>query len=175
MYRYVNHEGNKVVAQSVPAKYVRNGYEVLNMRGDLLKVVPAAPPEADAESAAKAKKAAKEQALLDAKLRQIYSSLSDIDSAKKRSLQELANTIEILQGNLSSLQSQLKAQEAHAASIERSGRVLTDAELKAITTLKDQEASLKAQIKQRETEYQAAELQFEQDRLRFIEITRTAK
>lgn len=171
-YRYSTNEGHKVVAQSIPPQYVRNGYEMLSLSGEVLKIVPAAPPEADAERIAKERKASKEQAKIDLELRRTYSSVQDIDSAKTRNLQELLNTINILQANLSSVKAQLKAQEAHAASIERSGKPLPSDVLKNITTLRTEEKELNVQIKQRDNEYQTAATKYEQDKLRFVEITK---
>ena len=171
-YRYTTSEGRKVVAQTIPPQYVRNGYEMLSLSGEVLKVVPAAPPEADAERISKERKAAREQSKIDLELRRTYSSVQDIDSAKTRNLQELKNTINILQANLSSVQSQLKTQEVHAASIERSGKTLSADVLKNISTLRTEEKELNVQIKQRDTEYQAAAVKYEQDKLRFIEITK---
>lgn len=169
-YRYTTNDGHKVVAQTIPPQYIRNGYELLTLSGEIVKVVPPAPPEADAERIANERKAAKEQAKKDVDLRRTYSSVEDIDSAKARNLLELKNTISILQANLTSVKSQLKTQEAHAASVERSGKALSSDGLKNIVTLRTEEKELNVQIKQRETEYQKSADKYEQDKLRFIEI-----
>ncbi|RYY73833.1 MAG: hypothetical protein EOO52_17685 [Gammaproteobacteria bacterium] len=169
-YRYTTDNGKKAVSQTMPPQYIRNGYEVLTIGGEIIKVVPPAPPEADAERIAKERKAAKEQAKYDLELRQTYSSLTDIDSAKTRNLQELVNTINILKANLTSTKSQLKVQEGHAAAIERGGKTVSEDILKNITTLKSEEKDLNVQIKQREDELQVAAAKYDQARARFIEI-----
>lgn len=174
-YRYTTNEGRKVVAQTIPPQYIRNGYEMLTLSGEILKVVPPAPPEADAERIAKEKKAAKEQARNDLELRRTYSSIQDIESAKTRNLQELLNTINILQANLASTKAQLKVQEGHAASIERNGKTVSEDVLKNINTLRGEEKDLNQQIKQRETEYQGAAAKYDQAKERFIEITSVKK
>jgi len=174
-YRYTTSEGRKVVSQTIPPQYVRNGYELLTIGGQVLKVVPPSPAEADADRIAKERKAAKEQARIDLELRQTYSSVKDIDSAKTRNLQELVNTINILQANLSNVKTQLKAQEEHAATIERNGKTVSDDVLKNITTLRNEEKDLNLQIKQRQTEYETAATKYDQDRARFIEITSQPK
>ena len=171
-YRYTTNDGHKVVSQTIPPQYIRNGYELLTISGEIVKVVPPAPPEADAERIANERKAAKEQAKRDLELRRTYSSVLDIDSAKTRNLQELQNTINILQANLTSVKSQLKAQESHAASIERSGKTLSSDVLKNIATLRTEEKELNVQIKQRDTEYQTSAAKYEQEKLRFIEISK---
>ncbi|HOY21832.1 MAG TPA: hypothetical protein PK002_01700 [Cellvibrio sp.] len=171
-YRYTTNDGRKVVSQTIPPQFVRNGYELLTISGEIVKVVPPAPPEADAERIANERKAAKEQARRDVELRRTYSSVLDIDSAKTRNLQELQNTINILQANLSSVKSQLKAQEVHAASVERSGKTLSNDILKNISTLRTEEKELNIQIKQREAEYQKSADRYEHDKLRFVEISK---
>lgn len=171
-YRYTTNDGRKVVSQTIPPQYIRNGYELLTIGGEIIKVVPPAPPEAEADRIANERKLAKEQARTDLDLRRTYSSVQDIESAKTRNLQELQNTINILQANLTSVKSQLKAQETHAASVERSGKVLSSDILKNITTLRTEEKELNVQIKQREAEYQKSADRYEQDKLRFIEISK---
>lgn len=174
-YRYTTSDGHKVVSQTIPPQYVRNGYELLTISGEVLKTVPASPDDADAERIAKERKAAKEQARIDLELRRTYSSVKDIDSAKARNLQELTNTINILQANLANVGAQLKAQEEHAASIERSGKTVSEDILKNIATLRAEEKDLNIQIKQRQTEYEGAAAKYEQDKARFIEITSQPK
>ena len=174
-YRYTTSDGHKVVSQTIPPQYVRNGYELLTIGGQVLKVVPAAPPEADAERIANERKAAKEQARTDLELRRTYSSIKDIESAKARNLQELSNTINILHANLSSIKAQAKAQEEHAAAIERNGKTVPDDILKNIATLHTEEKDLNNQIKQRQAEYDGAAEKYEKDKARFIEISNPPK
>lgn len=170
-YRYKNDQGNKVIAQSIPAKFVRNGYEIVSINGEVLKVVPPAPPEEEIERIANEKKSAKEQMRHDLDLRRTYSTVAEIDAAKVRNLQELRNNIDILNANLASVKTQLKTQESHAASIERNGRKLPDDVLKNIKTLRTEELEVNKQIKQREAEYQSASDKFDQNRKRYLEIT----
>jgi hypothetical protein len=171
-YRYVVEGGVKVLSQTIPPQYVRNGYEVVTATGEVLKVVPPAPPESEAARIAQERKNAKEQAKIDAQLRRSYSAVADIDGAKARNLAELRNNINILQANLLSVKSQLKDQETHAANIERNGQKVSDEVLKNIQTLRSEEKDVNAQIKQREIEFQAASDKFDQDKKRFIEITK---
>jgi hypothetical protein len=169
-YRYTTSDGGKVVSQTIPPQYVRNGYELLSISGEILKVVPPSPPEAEADRISKERKAAREQARIDLELRQTYSSVKDIDSAKTRNLQELVNTIDILRANLANIKTQLKNQEEHAATIERNGKTVPDDILKNIATLRAEEKDLNAQIKQREAEYETAATKYDQQKARFIEI-----
>lgn len=171
-YRYKNEQDVSVIAQSVPPQYVRKGYEVVTLSGEVLKVIPPAPADADAERVAREKKLAKEQERADAQLRRSYSAVAEIDAAKTRNLQQLHTNIDVLQANLLGVKSQLKNQETHAATLERNGQKVSDEILNNIKTLRADEKDLNAQIKQRETEYQAVSDKYDEDKKRFIEITK---
>ncbi len=54
-YRYTTNEGHQVVSHTIPPQYVRNGYEMLTLNGELLKVVAPAPADADADRILKEK------------------------------------------------------------------------------------------------------------------------
>ncbi len=171
-YRYTNEQGTKVVAQTIPPQYVRGGYEIVTVNGAVIKVIPPSPSDADAERIAKERKAAKEQSLIDIQLRRSYSGVGDIDAAKTRNLQELRDNINILQANLFGVKSQLKNQETHAATLERNNQKISDELLKNITTLHAEEKEVTSQIQQRELEFKMAADKYEQDKKRFIEITK---
>jgi hypothetical protein len=170
-YRFVAEGGVKVISQTMPPQYIRNGYEIVTATGEVLKVIPPAPPESQAEMVARQRQEAREQAKIDTQLRRSYSAVADIDGAKARNLAELRNNINILQANILSVKSQLKDQESHAAAIERNGQKVSDEVLKNIQTLRTEEKDITAQIKQREIEFQAASDKFDQDKKRFMEIT----
>lgn len=174
-YRYINEQGVKVLDHSIPPKYVRNGYEVVSMSGEVLRVVAAAPSEEDAERIWREKKIKTDQAKEDALLRRRYSNLNDIEAIKKRSLLELQGNVDILQGNLSSTRIQIENQHARAASIERSGRAVPAETLKLIADLQAEERDIQLQIKQRELEYQSLSDKFDQDKRRFEELMQEGK
>ncbi|HWV15268.1 MAG TPA: hypothetical protein VN030_07530 [Cellvibrio sp.] len=171
-YRYVNEEGSTVVAQTIPPKYVRAGYEIITLNGEVVKRVAPAPSEADRERVNQEKIKAKEQARADLQLHRSYSNVKDIEAAKERNLLELNNNIKILQVSLQNVKAQLKEQEAHAAATERGGRKTSDEVLTNIKTLRQEEKEVGLQIKQREQELKLAADKYDQDRQRFIEITK---
>lgn len=121
-YRYTNDQGVRVLSQSIPPKYVPNGYEVISRTGRVIKVVDPAPSGEEAERVAEERRVQEEQNRWDAELRRRYSSVADIESAKTRNLAELQSNVNILQGNLNNVHNRIEEQEAQAASIERSGR-----------------------------------------------------
>jgi hypothetical protein len=171
-YRYKNERGVKVVAQTIPPKYVKAGYELVSVNGVVIKVVPPSPSDEDAERVANEKLKARELARSDLQLSRSYSKLSEIDAAKERNLFELRNNINILQGNLIGLRAQLKDQEGRAAAKERSGQKVSDDLVNNIAALRAEEKGVVVQIKQREIEYQASSDRFDRDKARFLEINK---
>ena len=169
-YRYINEQGNTVLNHSIPPQYVRRGYEVVSLSGEVLRVVEPAPSEEDAERIAREKAIITDQAEEDALLRRRYSNLNDIDAIKRRSLLELKSNIDILQGNLSSTRQQIERQETQAAALERGGRTVPPETFKLISDLQTEEKDIQLQIKHRELEYQSQSDKFDQDRHRFTEL-----
>lgn len=174
-YRYYDDKGVKVLDHSIPPKYVRSGYEVLSMSGEVLRVVEPAPAEEDAERVARERKIQADQHTNDALLRRRYSNLNDIEAIKKRSLLELQSNLDILRGNLSSTRAQIENQHVRAAATERSGRTVTSETLKLIADLQAEERDIQLQIKHRELEYQSLSDRFDQDKRRFEELMQEDK
>ena len=171
-YRYVNEDGVQVINATIPPEYVPKGYEVVSLNGEVIRVVEPSPTGEEAERAAAERKLRKQQEKADKLLRRRYSSVADIEAAKTRNLQELQGNISILTSNLSNVRSQIVAQQEQAASMERSGRAVSEDLLKNLANLQAEERDIKMQIKQREREYQAASDKFDQDMKRFEVISR---
>jgi hypothetical protein len=174
-YRYLNEQGIPVMDSSIPPKYVRNGYEVVSLGGEVLRVVPPAPSEEEIERLAHERQLKQEQDKADALIRRRYSNLNDIEAVRHRSLLELQNNIDILQGNLSSTRLQIEQAEAQAASIERRGQTVSEDILKLLTDLRAEERDIQVQIKQRQVEYQSLSDKFDQDKRRFQELMEQGK
>ena len=171
-YRYVNEDGVQVINATIPPEYGPKGYEVVSLNGEVIRVVEPSPTGEEAERAAAERKLRKQQEKADKLLRRRYSSVADIEAAKTRNLQELQGNISILTSNLSNVRSQIVAQQEQAASMERSGRAVSEDLLKNLANLQAEERDIKMQIKQREREYQAASDKFDQDMKRFEVISR---
>jgi hypothetical protein len=86
-------------------------------------------------------------------------------------LESLKANIAILKSSLEANKQELAKETARAASLERSGRKLTEQMLAKIDGLQKKEIDLKEQILQREQEVKIISKKFDQDKKRFIEIT----
>jgi len=173
IYRYKNHQNVTVMDSSIPPEFVPKGYEIVSHSGKVLKVVAPSLEGEEAEQARVERLEREERERVDTQLRRSYSNVKDIDAAKTRNLESLRGNIQILEANKSSANNRLEATLARAAELERSGRKVPEDILKNIGNLEQEIRNIKLQVKQREQEYQSVSDNFDADRKRFIEITKS--
>lgn len=118
-YRYVDDRGRTVHGSTVPPQYVKNGYEVLNDRGQVIQVVPRAKTaeELAAEEATRAQREAEEavarvQEEKDNLLLRLYRSPDEI--ARKRD-----ERVTLIDGQLTALAAALVKVEAEAERLQK--------------------------------------------------------
>ena len=174
LYRYRNAEGNVVVDYQVPAESISGGYEVLNNEGMVIKVVPRSltPEERAIENAEneREREARAEQERLrkwDESLMLRYSTVEDIEDARRRALGELQIRMSILKGNRRALKQKVENYQAQAANMERSGIAVDVERLRAIETLQSEIASTERDIRDREREIHELEAAYDADIERF--------
>lgn len=173
-YRYTNDEGSTVVDDHVPPEHVKKGYEVLNDKGVVIKVVPRelSPEEqqiADAQKKLEEQAKAEELRLRewDESLLLRYSTVEDIEAAQKRALMDLKIRVSILKGNKRSLKQQVENYQSQAAEMERLGREVDVDRLRAIEDLQREIASTDRAIADRELEIQKVNEAYTADIERF--------
>ncbi len=170
-YRYINDEGVPVLDYRVPAEFTSRGYDIVNEKGRVIRVVP--PALSDEEALARAKAQAKHQSLAkwDADLRLRYSSVKDIEAAKLRKLEQVQGRIAIIEGNVRNLKSQIAVQHGVAADSERLGKDVPKNVLQKIKNLEIELKQSLSQLSQREEQFQELEARYEADKQRFKIIT----
>ena len=174
LYRYTNAEGVTVVDYQVPAEYVGKGYEVLNMEGIVIQVVPRELTEEEkkvqnAQQQLEAAANAEQQRLKewDESLLLRYSTVADIEAARERALRDLRIRLSILKGNKRSLKQQVESYQAQAADLERSGQQVDVARLKAIEDIQREIETTDRSIKDRSQEIDDVSAAFQKDIERF--------
>ena len=165
-YRYRNAEGVTVINSQIPPEFVRNGYQVVNAQGVVLKEVPRALSEAERAQQSEVQRQAREQAeqrRRDEALLLRYSTLEDLAAARKRTLSEFDVRISILQGNILAGKQQVERELARAADLQRSGRQASPEMLKAIDALRREIAENEANIAQQQQEKLRATESYDRD------------
>ncbi|WP_189477802.1 hypothetical protein [Parahalioglobus pacificus] len=177
LYRYTNAEGNVVIDHRVPPEYVSAGYEVLNERGVVMRVVPRELTEEELANRSAQERleaeALEEQKRLrewDESLLLRYSSIEDIEAARERELRDLQIRVSILKSNKRSLRQQVETYQAQAADQERLGRSVDAAHLTAIADLQGEIESTDRSIADREEEIDAVRASFQKDIDRFEQL-----
>lgn len=174
MYRYRNADGVVVVGYQVPVDAVAGGYEVLNKEGMVVKVVPRKlTPEERKEKDAQAKLEAEanaEQERLrkwDESLLLRYSTVVDIEDARRRAMGELQIRMSILRGNRRALKQKVENYQAEAADLERAGKNVDVERLRIIESLQREIESTERDITERQLEIEALGKAYEADIERF--------
>lgn len=103
----------------------------------------------------------------DARLKRRYSSVKDIESAKKRALSELGGNLAILRSNLSNVIAQLEEQQRQAGIRERNGQAIPQRILDNIHHLQAEKTEVRRQIAAREEELAQKAAEFDKDIERF--------
>lgn len=174
LYRYTNDEGSTVIDYQVPPAHVKKGYEVLNDKGVVVRVVPRElteeeQKEADALKHLEQEALAEQQRLQewDEALLLRYSTIEDIEAAQERALRDLRIRVSILKSNKRSLKQQVENYQAQAAEMERMGKQVDVARLQAIEDLQSEIAISDRAIADREAEITAVQAAYESDIERF--------
>lgn len=166
-YRYLNEQGVRVLNHTLPPKFTQNGYELVTLKGKVVKVVGAALTGEDAKLLQAKRKRDAELAVWDKELRRRYSSVRDIEAAKVRKLGEVDGNLAILQSNVRNLRKQIADQHARAANAERSGRKVSKVVLDTLAALEKDLGNTREQIEQRRELREAIIEKFAKDAERF--------
>ena len=173
-YRYTNDQGVIVVDDHVPPEHVKKGYEVVNEKGVVIRVVPRelTPEEqavADAQKLQEERALAEQQRLKewDESLLMRYSTVEDIEAAKERALMDLKIRVSILKSNKRSLKQQVENYQSEAAEMERMGAEVDMSRLSKIEDLQSEIATTDRSIVNRKNEIEAVSAAYDADIQRF--------
>ena len=177
MYRYINSEGNPVIAYQVPPEYVANGYEVLSPSGVVIDVVPRQLSETQQRTLDKRQLTQREAAAEAERLRDWdeslllrYSTVADIEAARERALRDLRIRVSVLKSNQRSLKQQIEKNQALIADQERLGNDISPMYFKAINDLRSELVSTERAIEDRYAEIAAQNASYDADVERFTRL-----
>ncbi|MEN8670708.1 MULTISPECIES: hypothetical protein [unclassified Ketobacter] len=172
-YRYENDDGRKVMTQTLPPNVVHRGYEVLNERGTVIKVVPRALTEEELEALADEQKQQQlqaEQQERDKQLLAIFSSPKDAERALGRKLEAIDVYINVTKGNIAKLQGEFNSAQAQAAERERSGQEVPDFLISKMESFARQIREAEESIAEKEQEKVVIRKEYQKDieRLKYL-------
>lgn len=169
-YRYINDKGVRVINSTIPPQYVGNGYEIVTIHGDVLETIAPAPSEDElAEVAAKREREAQLKEWEEALMRR-YSSVADIEAAKKRKIADFDGAMSILRGNANNINTKIEDMQARAAGFERTGKAVPAYMLDNLVDLKRELTETQKLIDSRLEEQKALEQKFDEDIEKFKQV-----
>ncbi|KMQ73415.1 DUF4124 domain-containing protein [Marinobacter subterrani] len=174
MYRYTDQNGQIVISGTIPQEATKRGYDILSDNGRVIEVIPPAPTDAEIAAREAEKQRQKELAEQREKDRLLLKRYSHPDQAVKamyRKIRELEGLIQLKQGNISVISSQLDNEQSRAADMERAGREIPEATLEKIRRLGLQIRELEQEIAAQNREIEELREAFEADIKRLEEVT----
>lgn len=177
IYRYVDNTGRTVYSSTLPAEYVRNGYTVLNERGQVVREVPRAPSAeelaaqqalAEQNKAASAAKKAQEEA--DKLLVRLYRTPDDIERKREVSAQQADTQIALVRNSITKLEEDRKRLEGAVENAKKNSREPAPETIKEIEGVNAEMDKLQAQIAKLEADKLEALAALDRDAKRLREL-----
>lgn len=186
LYRYRNAEGVVVMGFQVPNESIPGGYEVLNEKGMVVKVIPRQLTEEEREQQDAQERLLREAKAEEERLRKWdeslmlrYSTVADIEDRKRRAMGELEIRLAILKNNRRGYKQQIENYQRELADTERSGAAVDVERLREIENLQEEIENIDRDIVVRQEEVAELSAAYQADIERFemlqeaVELRRT--
>lgn len=172
---WTNKQKIRECGQVVPPEYAQQRIEVLNERGIVISVIPAA--KSKAQLAADARKARREKAKAkrrqqDHILLQTFTTERDLLISRETNLNAITGIINIARGNASTLKNNQASLQKKAGDYERSGKKVPDKLVKDINDIQRQVKENENYALQKEKERVEMVRRFDDDLKRFRKLKR---
>lgn len=166
-FRYINDQGVRVIADSIPPEYTVKGYDIIDSQGQIIKTIP--PELNQKEKALRIKQNAEKRRMAewDKELLARYSTIDDIKATKKRRLKGVDNSIFSLRLTLNNISETIKHYQAEAAANERQGETVSKDTLSSITRLQKDRVFIEDEIKRKKKRREEVATNYDKDIDRF--------
>lgn len=122
VFRYIDNSGKTVVSSMLTEEALYAGYQILNSRGRVVKIVPPGIPKAERAAI----RAQRKQELHDQKLLRMYATPDGAVRTRNRQIQSIQLKISYAQNNLTREQAKLQQQISRAANFQKRGQEVPD-------------------------------------------------
>ena len=131
LYKYIDDQGREIVSSRVPAEYVRDGYQILNERGQVIETVARtlsveelAAQSEETKALRLAEAARLEQEEADTMLLRLYRSPEEVIRRRDSTVSELEGQITVLNSLLEDAGEKLEELEQRVVNNEKAGNVV---------------------------------------------------
>ncbi len=163
LYKYKDDQGREITGSVVPAEYVKNGYQVLNERGQVIQVVQRSLTEEEraAQSEQLEQQRLIEQAVQrqeeeDRMLLRLYRSPEEVVRRRDSTIEQLDAQLTVLNSLLKDSQGKLAVLEQRAVNNENAGNQIPANLLAQIEDATDERDRLATQVVRIESEKESA-------------------
>lgn len=169
LYRYRNSDGVLVIDFQIPARYADQGYDIIAPSGTLIERVPPRQEEqADkTEQAADQEEARKKE---DTYILRSFSSIDDIEAARKRRLGGLDYEMTALRSKRVQFDERLQALAEKAAGYQAAGKPVPETVTGEMQAIEEQLRNIEALLTERRAQYRDMEARYDHYRQRLVEL-----
>ncbi len=179
MYRYKNKDGVVVIKDHLPPDVARQGYDIVDIYGNLIRrVPPAKTPEQIRKEKELARLAAIERQKIEEQLRRDnellrqYTTVRDLERARDNMIKAVMVDMDIRRANIQRIRRDLEKMQSEAADFERRGKPIPKALQDNIERALRQIAEGEMYIERKNAEIARIREEFSQDIARFEELQR---
>ncbi|WP_062264532.1 hypothetical protein [Endozoicomonas arenosclerae] len=175
LYRYINSQGNPVIATTLPSGQADKGYEVIDKHGRVIQIVPA---KRDAnQQAALAQEEARLKSIQsrrerDRELMRLYSTPDEARSALQRKISEMQIQIELLQGTSLRIRNLLNSKRQESDNLKKANKEVPEVLSDEINTKTDRLNLNEQRIAHLKNDLEQVRLEFHADIQRLEDLLR---
>lgn len=167
-FRYKDENGQIVINSSIPPEFVKNGYEILNEKGVVLKEVAPQLSEEEIRRRRQEQERIANQEARDAELTKLYRSPIDVDRAMKTWLSRLDMEIRLKENRIAILRTEYNQLQSKAADQERAGKTVDESLLAEMEQIEEEIERYQSEIAEVEARQEDARDRFQRDRERMV-------
>lgn len=177
LYKWVDDNGTTHYGEVIPPEYANKDREVLDKSGRVIKSQEATTPERrlaqEQENAKKREddKAALERQRRDQTLISTYTTVQEIDLARRRSLQQVDARINFLNSNIKSANDNLVALQTEADNLTKAKRIVPNDLLGDIKNAQERLNKLQNDLEKPLEIKAELETRYDADKARYMELT----
>ncbi len=165
-FRYKDADGQTVINSSIPPEFVKNGYEIIDDKGVVLREVAPQLSDEEIRNRRAEEQRVQEERVRDAELVKLYRSPGDVDRAMRTWLSRLDMEIRLKDNRIDILRTEFNALQSQAADQERAGQAVDAELLTQMTGIEAEIADYQAEIDEVEARKAEAREDFTADRER---------
>lgn len=177
MYKWVDDKGTTHYGETIPPEYANKDRQLLNKSGVIIKTQDVLTPEERRAKEAESAKASAEQAsardqkLHDKSLTDTYSSVTEIELSRSRSIQQVDARINSLNSQIRIVENNLAGLQKDAAARSKSGGKIPQSLQDDIKNAQDRVKSLQFDLEKYKAEKASVEARYDADKARYKELT----